>query len=57
MATNSILRNIIIDNNAAKKFAEVLERESPVKDIKPVSLDELKRSEEVAKAWLSKRSQ
>ena len=56
MATSSILRNITIDNKAAKIFAEVLERESPVKDIKPVTVEELKAREEAAKVWLSKQS-
>jgi len=56
MATSSILKNIKLDDNAAKKLCEVLEKESPCKNIQPVSFDQLKRSEDIAIKWLSKQS-
>jgi len=56
MATSSITKNIVLNDKAAKKFCEVLEKDSPCKDIQPVSYDELKESEELARKWRSKHS-
>jgi hypothetical protein len=56
MATSSIFKNIVLDNKAAGKFCEALEKDSPCKDIQPVSYEELKESEELAKKWRSKHS-
>jgi len=56
MATSSILKNIKLDDKSAKKLCEILDKESPCKNIQPVSFDHLKRSEDVAAKWLSKQS-
>lgn len=55
MATSSIFKNIVLDDKAAEKFCKALEKESPCKDIQPVSDEEIKESEELAKKWLESK--
>ena len=56
MATKSFLEKVVLtDKNEIEKFKEILNAESPRKDIRPVSEAEIQKGKEFAKEWLSAR--
>ena len=52
MATESFLESVVLTNqNEIMKFQQILSSDSPRKDIKPISYDELKEREKQAEQW------